>query len=192
MTFPEIYVLRHGETSWNAQGRMQGALNSPLTEKGMQQARQQSAILSTCDLDGFQFLSSPQGRAFQTAAIALADCADCIQTDQRLREIEVGQWAGLRRAEIMRDHDIRGIDGPDGNLELYEKAPDGEGFDALEARCRSLLADINQPTVLVTHGITSRMIRSIVLDLGRPGLSSLPGGQGNVFYLKDGMQNELT
>ena len=191
MTFPELYVLRHGETIWNSQGRMQGKLNSPLTEKGKGQAARQADILAKCDLKGFQFLSSPQGRAFQTAAIALANCADFIQTDQRLREIEVGDWAGLRRSEIMKDHNIQGFDGPDGNLELYEKAPGGEGFDALEARCRSLIAEIDKPSVIVTHGITSRMIRSIVLDLGRDGMTTLPGGQGNVFHLKDGVQIEL-
>lgn len=192
MTFPELYILRHGETEWNAEGRMQGALNSPLTEKGKQQALSQARILAKCDLEGFQFLSSPQGRAFQTAGIALAGIADEIQTDPNLREIAVGAWAGLRREDIMRDNDIVGEDGPDGNLVLYETAPGGEGLDALEVRCRGFLQSLSQPTVIVTHGITSRMIRSIALDLGRPGVTSLPGGQGNVFHLKEAVQIELT
>lgn len=192
MTYPELYVLRHGETTWNAEGRMQGALNSPLTAKGEAQALQQRRILETCDLTGFRFYSSSQGRAFQTAGLALAGCADSIRTDDRLREIGVGEWAGRWRADLMAEAGIEEPEGPDGNLSLYETAPAGEGFDALEARCRSFLADIDGPSVLVTHGITSRMLRSIVLDLGRDGMVSLPGGQGNVFHLKDGMQKELT
>jgi len=192
MNFPELYILRHGETVWNAQSRMQGNLNSPLTEKGVAHARQQARILTECDLKGFQFLCSPQGRAFQTAGLALAEIADEIQTDRRLREIGVGDWTGVLRSELLAQAGLDVTEGPDGNIMLYESAPGGEGFDALEARCREFLADLKGPSVLVTHGITSRMLRSIVLDLGRDGLAELPGGQGNVFHLKDGVQIELT
>ena len=54
MTFPEIYILRHGQTEWNAENRMQGALNSPLTPQGAADAARQGAILAQRDLTGFQ------------------------------------------------------------------------------------------------------------------------------------------
>lgn len=187
--FPELYILRHGETAWNAEHRMQGALNSPLTDKGKGHAALQADILAGIDLSDFDAWCSPQGRAFETAAIAVARKVPFIHTDIRLREIGVGQWQGKVRSELKTDIPIE--EGPDGPIALYAHAPEGEGFDALEARCTDFLTSLTRPAVLITHGITSRMLRSIVLGSGRESISQLPGGQGNVFHLKNGMQNQL-
>ncbi len=187
--FPELYVLRHGETEWNAQGRMQGGLNSPLTSGGKQQAARQAEILNTIDLSGFDILCSPQGRAFETAAIALARQVTHVHTNADLREIGVGDWAGRIRSELIEDKGY--LEGPDGALELYEHAPGGEGFEALEQRCADFIANLKGPAVLVTHGITSRMIRAIATGKGRAGLVNMGGGQGVVFHLKKGVQKRL-
>ncbi|MEH6521504.1 histidine phosphatase family protein [Sulfitobacter sp.] len=187
--YPELYVLRHGETEWNAQGRMQGALNSPLTPEGIKQAQRQAEILKSVDLAGFDILSSPQGRAFETAAIALARHVTHLHTDARLREIGVGEWAGRVRSELTENDEF--FEGPDGALELYERAPGGEGFDWLETRCTEFLSSLKGPAVLVTHGITSRMIRAIVTGAGRAGVAEIGGGQGVVFHLKKGSQKRL-
>lgn len=182
MTHPEIYVLRHGETHWNAENRMQGALNSPLTDKGMRDAQRQAAILAGLDLSGFTFLTSPQGRAFQTAAIALAGIADNIRTDERLREIGVGDWAGRLRDELPMPK------GKDPFMAQYEIAPNGEGFARLKLRCRALIDDLTGPTLLVTHGITSMMIRGVVVGEKAHAVRTQHGGQGCVYHLKDGAQ----
>nr|MCW1951852.1 histidine phosphatase family protein [Octadecabacter sp.] len=94
MTYPELYILRHGQTVWNAEDRMQGWLNSPLTPKGEADAARQGEILRSIDLAGFDFWSSPSGRAIQTAGIACGPLAEAVHTDIRLREIGVGDWAG--------------------------------------------------------------------------------------------------
>lgn len=186
---PELYILRHGETEWNAQGRMQGALNSALTPQGKAQAARQAEILAGIDLDGFDILCSPQGRAFETAAIALARQVSHLRTDDRLSEIGVGEWAGQLRSELAVGRDY--VDGPDGALELYELAPQGEGFPALEVRCAAFLAALERPSVLVTHGITSRMLRAIATGAGAAGLADMGGGQGVVFHLLNGVQKRL-
>jgi len=188
-SYPEIYVLRHGETEWNAQGRMQGALNSPLTQVGRKQAVRQGEILASVDLSGFDILTSPQGRAFETAAIALSRQVAHLHTDVRLREIGVGDWAGRIRSELLAGTGF--IEGPDGALELYEQAPGGEGFAALEIRCAAFLATLERPAVLVTHGITSRMIRALATGSGRCALAEMGGGQGVVFHLKNAVQKRL-
>jgi len=187
--FPELYILRHGETEWNAQGRMQGALNSPLTPTGRAQAERQASILAQCDLSGFDVISSPQGRAFETAGIALARQVSHIRTDDGLREIGVGLWAGRLRSDLSQGTDI--TEGPDGALALYERAPEGEGFAALEQRCEAFLKTISRPSVLITHGITSRMLRCIVTGVGPAGLEDIGGGQGVVFHLKNRLQKRL-
>ncbi len=185
MTYPELYILRHGETVWNAENRMQGELNSPLTEKGQRDAARQGAILASLDLKGFAFWCSPQGRAFQTAGIALADIADHIRTDDRLREIGVGDWSGRLRDELPMPK------GKDPFMAQYEIAPNGEGFARVKDRCRAFLADLQGPAVLVTHGITSSMIRGLVVGEKAHAVRTTHGGQGCVYHLKNGVQNLL-
>jgi probable phosphoglycerate mutase len=185
LQYPPLYILRHGETVWNAQGRMQGALNSPLTPKGEHQAAQQGRILQMLDLRGFDIICSPQGRAIQTAAIALGAIAQDIRTDDRLREIGVGDWAGLCRDELPMH------DGPDAFLAQYEAAPGGEGLAALTLRVAAFLADLARPAILVTHGITSRVLRQTIAGDSAVEVTSIHGGQGCVYHLQDGVQKLL-
>ncbi|MEM8656220.1 MAG: histidine phosphatase family protein [Pseudomonadota bacterium] len=190
MAFQPIYVMRHGETVWNAEGRFQGALNSPLTEIGRAQARSLAEVLGAHDLSGFDVRVSPQGRAFETAAIALARQVPELHTDARLCEIGVGEWSGRLRSEMappgMAPHDT-----PDGPLALYEHAPGGEGYAALRARCTEFLHSLTGPTLCVTHGITSRMLRTVALGQPSATLGDLPGGQGMVYVVKDGVHRRL-
>ncbi|MEL7167226.1 MAG: histidine phosphatase family protein [Pseudomonadota bacterium] len=190
MSFAPIFVMRHGETVWNAEGRFQGALNSPLTELGRAQARQLGETLARHDLTGFDVRVSPQGRAFETAALALAHQVNYLRTDERLREIEVGAWSGLLRAECEGAGPLHD-ETPDGPLALYENAPGGEGYAALRARCQSFLQELTGPTLIVTHGITSRMLRSVAM--GRPSatLGELSGGQGMIYVVENGTHRRL-
>jgi probable phosphoglycerate mutase len=185
MTYPELYILRHGQTEWNAAERMQGWLNSPLTPKGEMDAARQGEILRDLDLTGFDFWCSPSGRAVQTAGIA-CPMAEAIHTDIRLREIGVGDWAGRYRAELPMPG------GADPYMSQYEMAPNGEGLAAVEVRVRAFLAEVSGPTVLITHGITSRVIRNAVIGTSALANPSVHGGQGCVYHLKDGMQKLLT
>lgn len=185
MTYPELYILRHGQTKWNAEDRMQGWLNSPLTQKGEMDAARQGEILRDLDLNGFAFWCSPSGRTVQTAGIACA-MADIVHTDIRLREIGVGDWAGRLRSELPMP------DGPDPYMAQYEMAPNGEGLAAVEARVAAFLADLDGPAVVITHGITSRVIRGQVVGAHALANPSIHGGQGCVYHLKDGVQNLLT
>lgn len=182
MSHPELYILRHGETTWNAENRMQGELNSPLTEKGMRDAARQRDILLGLDLSGFSFLTSPQGRAFQTAGIALAGIADHIRTDDRLREIGVGDWSGRLRDELPMPK------GKDPFMAQYEIAPNGEGFARVKVRCKAFLTELKGPAVLVTHGITSSIIRGLVVGEKAHAVRTSHAGQGCVYHLKDGEQ----
>ena len=182
---PELFILRHGQTEWNAQHRMQGWLNSPLTEQGKSEATRQFEILRAVNLEGFSAISSPSGRAFQTAAIALGPLVDTIHTDPRLREIDVGEWSGARRDDLPQ------FDGPDGYLRQYEAAPGGEGLAGVAARIADFLSNLEGPAILVTHGITSRVMREMIVGeaaLQGPGPNA---GQGVVYHLKNGVQSLL-
>jgi probable phosphoglycerate mutase len=99
----EIYLVRHGETEWNAQGRFQGCLDSPLTPNGREQARQFGMLLARA-LDGYRGVTmhvSPLGRACETAEIVqkYVPVAAPIR-EPRIREVSIGSWDGLTHKDI--------------------------------------------------------------------------------------------
>lgn len=187
--WPEVYVLRHGQTEWNAAGRMQGGLDSALTREGRAQAARQGRILGSRDLAGFEAWCSPQGRAIATAAIAMVGRVAHIRSDDRLREIGIGSWEGRLRSDIA---ELAGAgDATDAGLLAYDLAPRGEGLAALRARCSAFLSDRGAPMVIVTHGITSRVMRLVLTGRDLSEIARIGGGQGVVYHVKDGIQTLL-
>ena len=189
MTLPELYVLRHGETEWNRQGRWQGRLDSPLTETGRAQARDMGALLSDLGVTPrtHGFFVSPQGRAMATADLLLHG-AGTATVDPRLAEIDVGSYAGLSREEILTR---AGLPAGAAMLDHYAAVPDGESFAALFARVSAFLADLRGPAVIITHGITSRFLRTAALGWGLDWVSEPPGGQGVIHRVRDGWHETL-
>jgi len=83
-----IYIVRHGETEWNLMGKQQGHMDSPLTDRGTQQA---NALANGLINRGIEFIySSDLGRAMETAKIINTSLDLSIQTDKRLRERHLG------------------------------------------------------------------------------------------------------
>ncbi|WP_310794421.1 histidine phosphatase family protein [Roseovarius sp. SCSIO 43702] len=178
---PEIWFLRHGETEWNLEGRIQGRRDSPLTARGHAHAASQARIMApilTRERPAIRV--SPLGRAVETARVVCG--AMPFTTDPNLAEIHCGDWEGRLRTEV-----ARGLDG----FEAYCAAPNGEGFDGLAARVNSLLGSLDGPTVLIAHGILGKVLRGTVLGLERPRLAALENGQGCVYHLKDGVESRL-
>ncbi|WP_424986164.1 histidine phosphatase family protein [Microbulbifer sp. S227A] len=189
MSFPEFLILRHGETEWNREGRMQGGLDSVLTAAGQAQARRQNAILRAFGVAGWSWYASPQGRAMNTARIAAEGLEAEILADARLREIGVGGWTGMRRSEIAaRNPQLFETDG----LAWYDHAPGGEGLLALASRANEFLRDLRGPAVLVTHGITSRVIRCLAQGLPVEAFDTIGGGQGVVYHIRNGESRLLS
>ena len=186
---PEVLVLRHAQTEWNAAGRLQGHLDSPLTEIGLRQAQRQNETLLDYDLDGFRFITSPQGRARKTAQLALAGIVAEIETSEELKEINMGQWSGITRAEIAAERKMRLQDL--GELQIYDWTPGGETTAQLFARCARFLVQLTGPAVLVTHGMTSLCLRLCALGWGLDRLADLPREQGVVYRVKAGRHDEL-
>jgi probable phosphoglycerate mutase len=190
--YPDILVLRHGQTLWNAAGRHQGQRDSDLTETGRAQARRQGEILVAIapDPDNFSFHVSPQGRARQTARLALSGLGQEPQVDPRLMEVGFGQWEGLTKAEIDARWPANG-DCTD-PFAWHFTAPDGERFEALCARAQSFLDDLAGPAVIVTHGITSRVLRGLWLGLDMAGMAAIEGGQGVVYHMSQRRQVRIS
>ena len=188
MAFPPLLLLRHGETEWNHAGRMQGEADSPLTPLGAAQAAAQGRLLEAFDITGWELWCRPQGRARQAAESALASVA--VRNDARLAEVTLGRWSGVSRTEIARQ--APHLFELDDSLVWYDHAPGGEGLDALYARTGAFLAERTAPSVIFTHGITSRMLRCHALGLEPGAFGDLPGGQGVIYHLEDGAQTCLS
>jgi probable phosphoglycerate mutase len=182
-TVPDLWILRHGETVWNAEGRLQGHLDSPLTATGREQARAQRDILARCLPAGVTALSSPSGRAWETARIAAAELGLPLRADTALREVHLGAWQGRRIEEITAELPPDAREDP----HLWKfRAPGGETLDGMTARLTALLDRLQGPSVLVTHGVTSRVLRCLLLGRPPEALSELPGGQGVVHHVSAG------
>jgi len=191
--YPEIFVLRHGQTEWNRIGRHQGRKDSPLTELGRAQARDQGAVLARelagrTDIDAF---CSPQGRARDTAGLAVVPLGHVPGLDARLCEISFGQWEGLTFAEISQRWPARMAGAQNDMFGWHFQAPGGESFDDMFVRAKDFLDNLTGPTIIVTHGMTSRFLRGIWLGADPDEMAALPGGQGCVYHMCCGKQRRL-
>ena len=182
---PELLLLRHGQTEWNREGRFQGARDSRLTELGRAQALAMGNVLRRLGVgaESHRALTSPQGRARDTAKLALGPLGLGAGDDPRLVEIGMGDWTGLTRADI----DERWPGPPDEPLfDFYCRCPGGETFTDLARRAEEVLAGLDRPTVIVTHGITLRVLCALALGRDLPEAEHLIVPQGSVARIEDG------
>jgi broad specificity phosphatase PhoE len=146
-----LVLVRHGETDWNADNRFQGHADPPLNETGRAQAR---ALATELRREVFAALyTSPLQRAAETAAIIGYELGLEPRPDVALKEVDVGSWSGLTRAEVERRY-------PTGFarwLEFGHGWDDGETYDELGARVVTGLTRIAErhgggDVLTITHG----------------------------------------
>ncbi|MBB2906435.1 putative phosphoglycerate mutase [Rhizobium sp. RAS22] len=175
MALPTIYLLRHGETVWNSLGRFQGQLDSPLTQRRIEQANHVAHLLSDtlCNDDQlFQMQISPLGRVRQTAERIKAKVPLPYIEDDQLVEVTTGSWDSMTRFEI--DNEFPGhLDGSNA-FDWYFRAPDGESFDDACKRATSWISDIRHPTIAISHGLFERILRGVFLGLRSGRCSHFP------------------
>ena len=159
-----LVLVRHGETDWNVERRVQGHSDTPLNENGRDQARRLSPLLG---LEAFDLiLSSDLVRASETARLSLPE-GTAISETADLRELNFGDWEGLTGPEIE-------VDAP-GSLGKtwrgWGQAPNGESLSAFAERIDRVVvrlrAELVEGTALVVaHGGTLRVF--ICLAMGLP------------------------
>lgn len=162
-----LYVVRHGQTSWNVEGRLQGSSDQPLNEFGREQAGQAAHSLAAVLRAPCTVVSSPLVRALDTA-VAIAEAAGAeLHTDARLAERSYGVWEGLTWDERYA------LDPVESERWLARKEPRVKGYESHESvviRMRAALEhwlDVAEggDLVFVTHGSSSRMLMLSLLDL---------------------------
>ncbi|MEM7195202.1 MAG: histidine phosphatase family protein [Pseudomonadota bacterium] len=185
-----IYLLRHGQTQWNVKGRYQGGLDSPLTEKGKQQARDSGRKLARHlnNASRCQIVSSPQGRALHTAelvALELGCDPQCVQTDPRLKEISFGEWEGKTMDEIKREYPDEFVARTNDRWRVAP--PQGESYSGVATRLKSWSHDlvVSGHCIVVSHGCTGRILRGLIGDLSLQEISSLDEAHENIYRLSN-------
>jgi broad specificity phosphatase PhoE len=181
----EIYLIRHGETEWNAQGRFQGRLDSALTDTGVKQAEAIGRRLAPLGCSFDAFIVSPLGRTRQTATI-IAGLAQlpAAQCDERLAEVSLGSWDGLTHVDI--DAQWPGLLDGCTPFDWFFRSPDGESYDAVFRRAETWLDERQGVTVAVSHGLISRVIRGAYGGLSMAEALSLPVPQDVIWKLSSG------
>ena len=183
-----IYLVRHGQTEFNRESRIQGHVDSPLTELGVRQAKAVGSLLRDLirDPDGWRLISSPLGRAHATAELIAGRLGGLsIERDDRLKEMSWGPHDGRLRAEL-----------EDENPETFGKtgwafdAGSGESYEAVSARVGAWLADLppepDLRIIAVSHGISGRVLRGLYAGLGRDASAQQDVPQDAVYLLQHG------
>ena len=188
MAATRIILLRHGETTWNVEGRYQGHLDSPLSPRGESQARALALRLAGMKLTALY--SSDLGRARQTAdAIAKATGQE-VRIDPRLRERHLGIFQGLLKSEIKlklaEDYRLFKTAGPDHAL------PGGESPRQAAQRNIACLEDLarrhpDETIVVVAHGgtISALLRHTLSIPPGTPRRFERFNASWNVFTWDD-------
>lgn len=161
-----IYLVRHGETDWNASGKFQGHSDIALTERGREQAALLSARLSQEKISAFY--SSDLIRARETAEILANSHRLNVNCLKELREINFGQWEGLTSQEI--SHNYGDLSTQWWASPLTTQIPDGESLQEVVLRCKGSLDTIitkhtGENAVVVAHGGVIRVIVGLALGL---------------------------
>ncbi|HEV3396952.1 MAG TPA: histidine phosphatase family protein [Xanthobacteraceae bacterium] len=193
MNRPILYYIRHGETDWNVDGRLQGRRDTPLNAVGRRQAAACADILR--DLlarDGrapadYAYVASPLQRARQTLEImraALGLAPGDYRVDARLREIGFGEWEGLTLRDI-RSRAPQALAARERDKWDFVP-PGGESYAQVAVRMREWYGGLGGDTVVVAHGGTARALIA-VLGIAPPAEAPLIEiGQGIVYRFADG------
>ena len=188
-SLPTISFIRHGETDWNAEGRLQGQRDIPLNDLGRVQAEEAGRILAKLhpQPDDLDWIVSPLGRTQETAriartAIGLGD--NYFKLDERLKELTFGDWEGLTWPEV-RKADPDGARGRERDKWNYVP-PSGENYAMLCERIAPVLADLRRDTVLVSHGGVARGLMTLIAGAKHHVAVGEDIWQGKVLVLSNG------
>jgi probable phosphoglycerate mutase len=186
---PTLVFVRHGETDWNVEGRLQGQRDIPLNAKGRGQAKRNGETIrdQIPEATGFDFVSSPLSRTRETMEIlrsAMGLDPAGYEVDSRLLEITFGELEGLTYRDIERASPgwARARHADKWNY----LPPGGESYHMLSVRIIGWVETLERPAVVVAHGGVGRVLRAHLLGLDRLATVSEDFPQDRIFLWRDG------
>lgn len=191
MAHVPLVFVRHGETDWNAIGRLQGQRDIPLNDNGRSQARRNGiAIVEEFpEVSDFDFVASPLIRARETMEIvrtALGLDAAGYRLDDRLKEVHYGRWEGFTNEELaQRDPHLVA----ERRADIWRFVPsDGESYELLSERVGEWFDTLDRPAIVVAHGGVGRVLRHRLLGIDPHFAVSEFFPQDKVFHWRDGKE----
>lgn len=191
----QLLLIRHGETAANAERRMQGHLDVPLSDRGLRESERLARRVA--ELPVAALYSSPLRRARQTADAIAEQLSLEIEERDELMERDVGSLSGLVWDEVMERYPefIRARAEPNPTIDV----PGYELDDAFNLRVHTVLEAIivvhpEQTVAVVTHGgvIASFCRQTLQIEAGRPAPFDIGNGSITVFDIQDGEFDPLT
>lgn len=189
-----LYVIRHGQTDYNREERLQGARDIPLNDTGRDQAWGNGLALAKAELelplDQFDWVASPLGRTRETIELvrkaAGLDPAD-YRTDPLLIELSFGDWEGHTLAEVARHSPELTELRARGKWRFRPPGDTAESYAILADRVERFLSALSRPTICVAHGgVIRTMFNRIggladedaaVLDIPQDRILKIDGGK---------------
>ncbi|HEU0008505.1 MAG TPA: histidine phosphatase family protein [Verrucomicrobiae bacterium] len=189
MSVTRVILLRHGETTWNIEGRYQGQLDSPLTSVGVAQAQSLARRLAGAKFTALY--SSDLGRALETAKCIAEISGHEVRADARLRERHLGIFQNLLKADFKQkfpeEYRLFKSGGPDYVI------PQGESGRQAAERSNACLDELarrhaGETIVVVAHGgtISALLRHTLGIPLGTPRRFGRRNASWNVFLWDDG------
>jgi probable phosphoglycerate mutase len=189
--FPLVYFVRHGQTDWNMEGRLQGQADTDITELGRRQADRNGHRLAELigTAEGFDFVASPMRRTRETmervrAAMVLPPAE--YRTDARLVEVHFGDWQGHTFVELESRQPGSTMARSKDKWNFVPPGAKGESYQMLLERVRPWFEALERPTVCVTHGGVIRTVFRMVADTPERQAARLDVPQDKVLRLSDG------
>jgi len=168
----QLLLIRHGQSTWNAEGRIQGWADPPLSERGLGQARKLAQRLIAEGYPLAAIYSSPLLRARKTAEQVAQTLGLPVQTDERLKENGVGQFTGLTGQEV--EQQFPEWVAARRSSPAWIAPPDGEARDGFASRAAAVMAHIvanhsEQTVAVVSHGgiLGAYLIHALEMSIHR-------------------------
>jgi len=180
------YLVRHGETEWNAESRMQGQLDSRLTPRGRDHALGSGRLLARLGVD--VAFASPLGRVRETVEIMCTELPLHVTFDDRLKEWSAGDWSGALHADIPTRWPAEWAAWQADRYSV--RSPGGESFVDVAARAQSFIdhaATVRGPRIaIIAHGFFNRALSGVLLSLTPAATVSIRQPNDTVIRIVDG------
>jgi len=188
-----LFHIRHGQTDWNVEGRLQGQTDIPINVLGREQAAANGARLGDylrregTDPASLAWHASPLGRARETLRL-VAERAGVVVApafDDRLKEVAFGEWSGYTYAELSAGGQHEAVRRRKRDKWSF-RPPGGESYAELAERVGAWLAELDGDAVVVSHGGVFRVLHGHLCGTPWHEVPGLPAPQDRVSIFADG------
>lgn len=188
---PLVYVVRHGQTDWNAEYRLQGQADTDLNATGRSQASENGHRLAALipDPSAFDFVASPMLRTRHTMELvrsAMGLDPFAYRTDPRLVEINFGDWQGFTFAELETRYPGAYRKRQADKWDFVPPGADAESYEMLLKRVGPFFETLDRETVCVTHGGVMRTLFRSVGGLSKDEAAAMAVPQDKVLRISGG------